>query len=164
MREANSNVNQPVCGCNCWWRLPVLLAAVLAGIVLVRVSATHETKRINRAANEAPGTPQETNATVSLEIQFGKDRTKKYDSIPWCEGMTIDDLLTAATRLRDGIRYEVLADGAHAMLVSIDEVGDQGGRGRNWTYKVNGVFGDRSFAVYELQPGDRVLWTFGPRP
>jgi hypothetical protein len=39
-------------------------------------------------------------------------------------------------------------------------VKNEGAGGRNWTYRVNDKHADRSFAVYELQPGDHVLWTF----
>jgi hypothetical protein len=47
-------------------------------------------------------------------------------------------------------------------LTSINGVANEGAGGNNWTYEVNGRSGDRSYAVYELRAGDRVLWTFGP--
>jgi hypothetical protein len=52
--------------------------------------------------------------------------------------------------------------GQAAFLTSIDGVANQGADGKNWTFAVNGQSADRSFAVYELRPGDHVLWTFGP--
>ncbi len=48
-----------------------------------------------------------------------------------------------------------------AFLTAIDGVENEGADGQNWTYTVNGQIADRSFAVYELKPGDQVLWTFG---
>ena len=43
----------------------------------------------------------------------------------------------------------------------LNESHNQWEHGSNWTYKVNDVTADRSMAIYDLQPGDRVLWTFG---
>jgi hypothetical protein len=50
------------------------------------------------------------------------------------------------------------------LLVRIDDTTNDRTGGRNfWTYSVNDVPADRSLAVYELRPGDRVLWKYGPR-
>lgn len=164
MSEVPSTDSKPACACGSWWQLPLLLAAVLAVIVLVRTSGIRESKRVTHKANDAAVPAPATGETVSLEIKFSNDRTQQFGDIAWYAGMTVDDLLTMATRSPDGFRYEVLADGEHALLVSIDDAVNEGGGGRNWTYSVNGQLGDRSFAIYELEPGDRVLWNFGRRP
>ena len=70
--------------------------------------------------------------------------------------MTVADLLNSEPR----ISLTSTGSGASAFLTSLDGVANEGAGGRNWTYSVNGKHADRSFAVYELQPGDHVLWTF----
>lgn len=77
--------------------------------------------------------------------------------------MTVDDMMAAASRLPDGIRYAVNGEGEMMMLDGIDDVMNQLGGGRFWLYRVNGVLADRSMGVYELHPGDRVLWTFSEK-
>jgi hypothetical protein len=96
---------------------------------------------------------------VSLAIDFGDGQQQTYDSIAWREGMTVRDL-TRETR-RDKLKLDVRGTGASAFLHNLDGVENEGADGRNWLYSVNGKPGDKSFAICELQPGDRVLWTFG---
>jgi len=145
--------------CGSGWRLPVLLALVLAAILLARWTGERETTVAPEATREtAPATGQ----SVSLAIQFGDGVEQSFEAVPWHEGMTVDDLLTAASRRSNGIRYSVRGDGASALLLQIDKARNEGARGRNWTYTVNGTRADRSFAVYPLRPGDHVLWTFAP--
>jgi hypothetical protein len=143
-----------------WWRLPFLLAAVLVAIVAARSLQPHE----RSPASENAATPQpaeSTGRTVALIIRFDAGRERKFDAIAWHPGMTVDELLTAASRLPSGITYTVSGDHEMTLLGSIDGVVNEWGGGKNWTYQVNEVPADRSFAVYEIQPGDRVLWTLG---
>ena len=37
---------------------------------------------------------------------------------------------------------------------------DGGAAKKNWQYWVNGTYGDRSFAVFELQAQDTIVWRF----
>jgi Domain of unknown function (DUF4430) len=141
-----------------WWRLPLLLAVVLAAIVAARTTRIHE-----REVGSSAVLPQAeaTGKTVSLEIRFGDGRERRFDTIPWFPGMTVDQLMLAASRLPDGVRYGAAGDHERMMLTNIDDSYNEWGGGRNWTYQVNGVPADRSIGIYELQPDDRVLWTFG---
>jgi hypothetical protein len=142
------------------WRLPLLLAVVLVAIVAARSSQTHERTPATPVA-PAPLTADATGKVVSLAIQFDAGREREFDAIDWHPGMTVDDLMTAASRLPNGITYTVTGDHEMTLLGSIDGVINERRGDRFWTYRVNGVPADRSLAVYELQPGDRVLWTFG---
>ena len=47
-------------------------------------------------------------------------------------------------------------------MTKIDDVQNEGGgTGRkNWQYRVNETYGDRSFAAFELQAQDVVQWGF----
>jgi hypothetical protein len=139
--------------------LPLLLAVVLAAVWLLRDRSVRE------AAPDSGDTVQGTAAgaadaskAVSLIIDFGDGRRTEFEPVAWREGMTVRDI-TRETPRADR-RLDVRGSGEAAFLASLDGVENEGLEGRNWIYSVNGKNGDRSFAIYELQPGDQVLWTF----
>jgi hypothetical protein len=136
--------------------LPLLLAIVLAAIVLVfgRHTPEPEAQRQQIAAENDSAAPNVQN--VQLTINFGDDRRPIERESRWREGMTVADLINT----EPGTNVAIVGSGASAFLTSLDGVANEGANGRNWTYRVNGKHADRSFAVYELRPGDQVLWTF----
>jgi hypothetical protein len=137
-------------------RLVELLGMVLTGILIFKIFFS--TQVVNHpAAGNAGGNP--TAAKVSIEIEFGPEGKPLKNTVPWRAGMTVRDLLTSASLVSFGEKGR----GASALLVQIQETKNEGAGGRNWIYYVNGQFADRSYAIYELKPGDRVLWTFGRR-
>jgi hypothetical protein len=150
----------PAC-CACGgWRLPALLVLVLASIVLMRVFRDDDTTTTSGAADsQVQAEDAATRERVSLSIDFGNGQRRDFDDIPWREGMTVADLLRSAPDIVTTQR----GSGSGAFLTAIDATANEGADGKNWMYAVNGENGDRSFALYELRPGDRVLWTFGPR-
>jgi len=145
-----------------WWRLPLLLAIVLIAIIAARSSHTG-----GRGASSPRGSrPQlaadATGKTVSLTVHYGEGRERRFDAVPWQPGMTVDDLLTVASRQRDGIAYyRVSGTGERLLVGEIDDTTNDRATGRFWTFYVNDELADRSAGIYELQPDDRVLWTFG---
>jgi hypothetical protein len=146
-------------GSGAWWRLPLLLTVVLATILIVRATRVDERTPAPRKLPAAPAAA--TGKSVALVIDYGDGRERTFDAIAWHEGMTVDDLLNAASQMANPISYGVAGDGEMTLLTRIDESHNQWEHGSNWTYKVNDVAADRSMAIYDLQPGDRVLWTFG---
>lgn len=142
-----------------WWRLPLLLAVVLTAILIARASRVEVRTPAPRKLPVSPAAAS--GKSVSLTINYGGGRERKFDAIDWYAGMTVDDLLNAASQLPDPISYGVLGNGELTLLTRIDETHNEWEHGSNWTYQVNDVAADRSLAIYELQPGDRVLWTFG---
>lgn len=143
-----------------WWRLPLLLAVVLLAIVAARSAQVKD--RTGGADAKTPlGAVDPKAAPVSLMIRSSDGKEREFKNIGWRPGMTIDDLMSEAGRGTDGFNYRVAGDGQMSMLHAIDRDFNEWEGGRNWTYQVNDQPGDRSFAVYELKPGDRVLWTFG---
>jgi hypothetical protein len=142
--------------CNSWWRLPLLLAIVLVAIMLLL-------RRGEPEPREQPGQATPENiaaaanaATTQLTINFGDDRPQIEAESSWREGMTVADLLNSNPM----VNVDIIGSDESAFLTSINGVANEGARGRNWMYRVNGKHADRSFAVYELRPGDHVLWTF----
>jgi Domain of unknown function (DUF4430) len=142
--------------CTSWWRLPLLLAIVLAGIMfLLRGGALGPAPQADRTPREnVAAAPNAT--SVQLTINFGDGRAPMSAESRWQEGMTVADLLNSDPR----ISVASTGSGAGEFLNSLNGVANEGVNGRNWTYRVNGKHADRSYAVYELRPGDRVLWMF----
>lgn len=142
--------------CSSWWRLPLLLAIVLAAIMfLLRGGALGPAPQPDRMPREnVAAAPNAT--SVQLTINFDDGRAPMSAESRWHEDMTVADLLNSDP----GIRVASTGSGAGAFLISLNGVANEGVNGRNWTYRVNGKHADRSFAVYVLRPGDQVLWTF----
>ena len=145
------------------WRLPMMLALLLLVILLVRSTGLQQnapTDHGQTAADDAAAAA--TGKTVTLAIEFA-DGTLRHDYIPWREGMTVENLLASASRLPKGVQFAQQGSGESALLTEINGTANEGGTGRNWTYSVNGQEADRSFAIYQLQPNDHVLWTFSAK-
>jgi hypothetical protein len=136
------------------WRLPLLLAAVLAAIVAWRLYEMRPPQHV--AHKQAANASGPTTKQVTLTVDFGKGEPKELFSAPWREGMTVADLLSSI----HGLSIVQRGSGEGAFLSEINGTSNQGGAGSNWMFSVNGEDSDRSFAVYELHPDDRVLWTF----
>jgi hypothetical protein len=149
-----------------WWRLPLMLALLLAVIVFAKSSGLRQA--ISTGHADSSGAPVDsvvtapTGQTVALAIRFA-DGPERHDYVAWRDGMTVEDLLGAASRLPKGIQFSQRGSGEAALLTEINGVANEGGSARNWTYSVNGQEADRSFVVYKLQPGDHVLWTFAAK-
>jgi hypothetical protein len=149
----------PSCStCGAWWRLPLLLALVLAAILLTRGRNVRETAPETVTGQATPQQAAASAEHLSLAIDFGDGRREEFGGIVWHKGMTIRDALQQAPEVTIGQQ----GTGASAFLTQINGVANDGATGRNWTYTVNGRRGDRSFALYELQPEDQVLWSFAP--
>ena len=154
------NASSTSCGsCGSWWRLPLLLAFVLVAIWLVRDRGIRDPTP--DSGDTVQGTPTgigEASKTVLLTIDFGDGRRTEFGPVAWRDGMTVRDV-TRETPRADR-QLDVQGSDETSFLASLDGVVNEGAGGRNWTYSVNGKYGDRSFAIYELEPGDQVLWTF----
>ena len=109
-------------------------------------------------SSAAPGA--ERTLTVALVVDYGDGMQKRYSSLAWHEGMTVQDALQLAEQHPRGIRWTSRGKRATALLLSIDELNNGAAPGKNWIYRVNGKLGDRSFAVFPLQSGDLVEWKF----
>lgn len=157
-RQMDSTDTNSCTTCGSWWRLPLLLALVLVAILLSRGRQLWEGEHIADSESATSSTTAPVRQAVSLSIDFGDGRRKDVAAVDWHEGMTVANVM----RKTPGVSIAQKGSGAGAFATAIDGVGNEGADGNNWTYEVNGKSGDRSFALYELHPGDRVLWTFGP--
>ena len=156
--------SRSACGACAWWRLPLLLALVLGAVVALNgrgIRVGEDAPGPVGVAPAADGKPS--GEKVSLEIDFGDEGERKAYAVAWREGLTVADALTAVRgRTNDAspVTFAVQGSGPSAFLTALGGVANEGAGGANWTYSVNGQRADRSFAVYELQPGDQVLWSF----
>jgi len=100
--------------------------------------------------------------TVRLTVDYGDGVAKTISDLAWSKGNTVLDAMKAATSRPHGISFSYTGSGASAALTKIEDVQNQGGGAgkKNWQYLVNGAYGDRNFAAFELQAQDQVLWRF----
>jgi hypothetical protein len=144
-----------------WWRLPLLLVIVLIAIIAARSSNTR-TRGTSSPIAAQPQLPADVvGKSVSLTIRFDDGVEREFDPVAWRPKMTVDDLLMAVSQQPDSISYTVVGEREMMMVTKIDNTANDRATGRFWTYFVNGELADRSSAVYDLRPGDRVLWRFG---
>jgi hypothetical protein len=98
---------------------------------------------------------------VELAIDYGDGCEKRFRRIPYKHGMTVLAALEFAAAHPRGIKFESSGAGESALLTSIDDLSNEGGRdGRNWIYRVNGKLATKSFDAYTLSPNDVILWKF----
>ena len=132
-------------------RRDLLPLALLAGLS-VWVLADHG---LAEAADQEAKAP-----SISLTVDYGDGVQKVFSQLPWRKGLTVLQALESAKKHPRGITFVYKGTGSRGFLTQIDDLKNQG-RGANWIYRVNNQLGDKSFAVFELQAGDAVLWKFG---
>ncbi len=125
--------------------------ALLAVIILVAASWA-----------VGPATGQSADQTVRLVVDYGDGASKTINNLAWAKGDTVLEVMKAATARPHGISFSFTGTGATAILTRIDDVQNEGtGLGKkNWQYWVNETYGDRSFAAFEVQAHDVIVWRF----
>ena len=98
--------------------------------------------------------------TVQLSIDYGDGAVKSFTAISWKEKLTVLGALEAAAKHPRGVQFKHRGSGSSAFVTAIDDLANEG-RGKNWTYQVNGKRADKSCGVWELKPGDAVVWRYG---
>ncbi|MDA0658504.1 MAG: DUF4430 domain-containing protein [Planctomycetota bacterium] len=135
------------------WACALLLIALVSGC---RDSPTP----IPAAPNKVDRGHNDNSIIVRLVIDYGDGVQKHFVGLPYFEGMTVHDLLLAASQHGRGIRFQTRGEESTAFLVEIDGVVNSGSDGLNWVYRVNDKVADQGFATYVLSAGDTVLWKF----
>jgi Domain of unknown function (DUF4430) len=130
-------------------------AIVVAAALLLAIAGSS-------AGPLAVSTAESADNTVRLTVDYGDGVTKTIDSLTWAKGNTVLDAMKEATARPHGISFSFTGSGDATMLTKIDNVTNEGGGAgkKNWRYWVNGAYGDRSFATFELQAQDAIVWRF----
>src|SRR3954464_11470766 len=90
IRRPMNTESSPSCSrCGSWWRLPLLLALVLAGIFWWRFPGSDGLPEKNEKNLSGTSIDAESEQKVSLTVDFGDGRRKNFDALPWHEGATV---------------------------------------------------------------------------
>ncbi len=106
-------------------------------------------------------TPVDPAVGVTLTVEIPRHPSEAIVVLHRSE-MTVLDLLREAASQSVEWRFRYEGRDAGAFLTELAGQGNEGTKGRNWTYQVNGQGPADSFGLYELSPGDQVLWKFAP--
>lgn len=97
---------------------------------------------------------------VEVQIDFNGHGENKQFPVTWSPGITAFSCLKQLEA--DGkLAVASKGRGSQTLLTAIDGLENQWSAGDNWVFIVNERLGDRSSAVFELQPGDHLVWRFG---
>ena len=98
-------------------------------------------------------------ATVRLIVDYGDGVQTHYKALPWKDGMTVVDALSAAQKHARPLKVTQRGRGSGALIIAIDDLESEG-RGKNWLFSVNDKQAEVGAGSYELQAGDTVLWEY----
>jgi Domain of unknown function (DUF4430) len=104
--------------------------------------------------------PLDSGKPVDVQIDFNGQAPNKQFHIDWSPKLTAFGCLEQL-QARGKLHVASRGIGDQTLLTAIDGLENLWAAGDNWIYYVNDQLGDRSSAVSELQPGDRVVWRFG---
>jgi len=136
------------------------LAVAVAVVALLLGPATGCSAAPPGPQNAAQTQGGDKKTTVSLTVDFGDGFQKVYTRLPHRSEMTVLDATLAAAAHERGIKVNYRGRGDRAFVTAIDKLENQGGRGRNWLFQVNGKQAERGCGATRLKPGDTVLWKF----
>jgi hypothetical protein len=99
---------------------------------------------------------------VQLVIDYGDGVETHFTGLPWRDGMTVLDAMTAASKHSHGITFKQRGSGGGALITQIGDVANEGGgrENKNWLFYVNDKQATASAGKTELGAGDVALWRF----
>ena len=96
---------------------------------------------------------------VRLVVDYGDGVQVHYTALPWQQGMTVVDALTAAQNHPHGLKLTQKGKGTSTLITEIGGLKNEAS-GKNWLFSVNGKQAEVGAGGYELKAGDNVLWEF----
>ena len=162
------------CGCppERFWVLPAALILVLAGVVAFRTlwrveappgsAADGDAAAVDRGSETTSGPPsaRPEGKTVSLAIDFGNGAGREFAALAWRDGMTVADLMGAASQFRPPLVFSGRGEGELTFITTIEGISSEGREGRNWILSIGGEKSPTGAGGVSLQPGDAVLWKY----
>lgn len=142
------------------YRLAFLIVAV--GLASLAGCQPAEQSQSPKAVDASQWQAAEGTPAIELVIDYGDGVQKRFQRLPWNEGMTVLDALRSASAHPRGIEFTHQGSGEAALVARIDDLtNESGGEGsRNWLYRVNGKLASKSSDAYTLEPDDVILWKF----
>lgn len=113
-----------------------------------------------RAERQSALPPTTSNRPIQIQIDFNGRGSNKQFGVDWTPELTVFGSLEQLQSTGQ-ISVSRRGTGDQTLLTAIDGLENLWAAGDNWIYYVNDRMGDRSSAVYALQPGDVVVWRFG---
>ncbi len=104
--------------------------------------------------------PSSEKETVELTISFNGRQKDKQIMVEITSACSVLSVLQTAQQ-ENAIRFESRGAGETAFVTSFDGVENEQGSGDNWVYRVNRKLGNKSAGLFEINPGDKLDWTFG---
>ena len=71
---------------------------------------------------------------------------------------TVSDLLKHVADTNESFNYKSRGSGRTFFITEINGQKNEGARGRNWIYTVNGKLGNKSAGLFEIKAGDEIEW------
>lgn len=74
--------------------------------------------------------------------------------------LSIADVMKKVAEAEKKFRYQARGRGDTFFVTEINGRKNEGARGRNWIFKVNGKLGNKSAGSFKIKAGDQVEWNF----
>lgn len=144
MRRSLSSTLPP----NCFYkRLAALLLVVLGVSSALAISEV-------RAQS-----PTQLTVMDKLRLKIVSGEEKQMFEIESSEKLkTVSDLLKHVAEANETFKYKSRGSGRTFFITEINGQKNEGARGRNWIYTVNGKLGNKSAGLFEIKAGDEIEW------
>ena len=144
MRRSLSSTLPP----NCFYkRLAALLLVVLGVSSALAISEV-------RAQS-----PTQLTVMDKLRLKIVSGEEKQMFEIESSEKLkTVSDLLKHVAEANESFKYKSRGSGRTFFITEINGQKNEGARGRNWIYTVNGKLGNKSAGLFEIKAGDEIEW------
>lgn len=110
-----------------------------------------------------PATVTRDIGTVQLTVDFGQQKTPLVTDVVCSEDSTVLSITERAHNMNE-LSLVFRGTGERAFVESIDSLKNEGGGGNNWIYRVNDETGSKGAGVFEVDPGDKISWSYGQLP
>ncbi len=127
----------------------------LAALLLV-VLGVSSALAISEVRAQSPTQPT---VMDKLRLKIVSGEEKQMFEIESSEKLkTVSDLLKHVAEANESFKYKSRGSGRTFFITEINGQKNEGARGRNWIYTVNGKLGNKSAGLFEIKAGDEIEW------
>ena len=103
--------------------------------------------------------PTQLTVMDKLRLKIVSGEEKQMFEIESSEKLkTVSDLLKYVADADESFKYKSRGSGRTFFITEINGQKNEGARGRNWIYTVNGKLGNKSAGLFEIKAGDEIEW------